>query len=405
MLSLSTLWISLFVNFVALGLVWGYVMRSYPLFVAARFWAASAVVGMVSSALGLLRWVEPAWIPLVAAGCLMILTCCLAEQGIRRFYKLPVSWASLVAVPVVTGIGLLFFIVVYDDMPARIIVYSIGQIIPIACGARLLLSQRNDGVRPGAQLAGYAAIAMLVVYGARCIGVLVGAGGEVSILQFNGYQVVLILALGFLVMSMNFGFMLMAIDHLREEVADLALIDDLTGVANRRHLLQRLQEECLGAQRYGTHFSLLAIDLDGFKEVNDTHGHAAGDQCLRHFTLMVQSRLRPGDLLARVGGDEFCVVLPRTSLAEAAMIASRILEACRADALGCTDGEIPVAASIGVAQWTERLGAQPERLIVAADGALYSAKKDGRNRYATAGLPTGVAPALVPEPEPGVSFG
>ena len=78
------------------------------------------------------------------------------------------------------------------------------------------------------------------------------------------------------------------------------------------------------------------IDLDGFKGINDTHGHAAGDACLQHFTLMAQTRLRPGDMLARSGGDEFCIVLPSSTLREGAMIARRVLEVCRADAEQCT---------------------------------------------------------------------
>ena len=115
---------------------------------------------------------------------------------------------------------------------------------------------------------------------------------------------------------------------------------------------------------------------------NDTHGHAAGDACLQHFTLMAQTRLRPGDMLARTGGDEFCIVLPSSTLREGAMIARRVLEVCRADAEQCTGNDIPVAVSIGVAQWTREMGAYPDRLIAAADHALYDAKKAGRNGFA-----------------------
>ena len=151
-------------------------------------------------------------------------------------------------------------------------------------------------------------------------------------MHFSPVQSVVILVLVFLSMALNFGFLLMAMDRLRNEVADLALLDDLTGVGNRRHLLQRLTEECARSERSGQPFALLVIDLDGFKAINDTHGHAAGDACLQHFTLMAQTRLRPGDMLARTGGDEFCIVLPSSTLREGAMIARRVLEVCRADA-------------------------------------------------------------------------
>ncbi len=154
-------------------------------------------------------------------------------------------------------------------------------------------------------------------------------------MQFNQVQSGMILMLVFLSMALNFGFLLMAMDRLRNEVADLALLDDLTGVGNRRHLVQRLTEECARSERSGQPFALLVIDLDGFKGINDTHGHAAGDACLQHFTLMAQTRLRPGDMLARTGGDEFCIVLPSSTLREGAMIARRVLEVCRADAEQC----------------------------------------------------------------------
>jgi diguanylate cyclase (GGDEF)-like protein len=203
----------------------------------------------------------------------------------------------------------------------------------------------------------------------------------------------------FLSMSWNFGFLLMALDRLRNEVADLALLDDLTGVGNRRHLLQRLTEECARSERSGEPFSLLVIDLDGFKAINDTHGHAAGDACLQHFTLMAHTRLRPGDMLARTGGDEFCIVLPASTLREGAMIARRILDVCRADAEACVGADIPIALSIGVAQWSRETGAFPDRLIAAADHALYAAKKEGKNRYAVHDPSPPLAPGFETMPD------
>jgi diguanylate cyclase (GGDEF)-like protein len=382
MLSVPTLWTVFAINFLALGLVWAYVMRSYPKFDAARFWTAGALAAAAGAALSMLRGVVDSQLPLVGGGALLISACCLAAMGIKRFYDEPVSWRSAAAVVALSTAGLTWFMVVQDNMPVRILIYSVGQSIPIAMTLKLVLAKREGHQNPGARLSGIIAILILAIHAVRCACALFNIGGQVSMVSFNGLQAVLILVLVFLSMAWNFGFLLMAIDRLRNEVADLALLDDLTGVGNRRHLVQRLAEECARSERSGEPFALLAIDLDGFKGINDTHGHAAGDACLQHFTLMAQTRLRPGDMLARSGGDEFCIVLPASTLREGAMIARRILEVCRDDAAACAGADIPVAVSIGVAQWTAKIGPFPDQLIAAADRALYAAKNDGKNQYA-----------------------
>src|SRR5580704_11873672 len=381
MLNVPTLWTVFVINFLALGLVWAYVMRCYPKFHAARFWTSAALAAASGAALSMLRGVVNSQLPLVAGGTLLILACCLCAMGVKRFYDKPVSWRTMAAIIVLSSCGLTYFMVVQDNMPIRIFIYSLAQSIPIATTLKLVLTRR-EASEPGARLAGIVAILILGIHAIRTGCALLSVGGEVSMVSFNGLQAALILVLVFLSMAWNFGFLLMAIDRLRNEVADLALLDDLTGVGNRRQLVQRLAEECARSERSGEPFALLVIDLDGFKQVNDTHGHAAGDACLQHFTLMAQTRLRPGDLLARTGGDEFCIVLPSSTLREGIMIARRVLEVCRQDAEGCSGNDIPIAVSIGIAQWNREIGAFPDRLIAAADHALYEAKKEGKNRYA-----------------------
>jgi diguanylate cyclase (GGDEF)-like protein len=392
MLSVPTLWTAFIVNFLALGLIWAYVLHSYPKFEAARFWTGSAFVAALGAALAMLRFAVDSLLPLVAGGTMMIFAACLGAMGIRRFYDHPVQWRVAALTTGLSLAGLTFFVIGYDSMPMRVLVYSLGQSAPMALTLKLLLSRQDGRINPGARLAGIVSILIIAMYVVRAGGSMLHL--DFSFTHFTPLQSVVVLVLMFLSMAWNFGFLLMAIDALRNEVADLALLDDLTGVGNRRHLLQRLTEECAKSERSGEPFALLVIDLDGFKAVNDTHGHAAGDACLQHFTLMAQTRLRPGDMLARTGGDEFCIVLPASTLREGGMIARRIVDVCRADAEACVGADIPIEVSIGVAQWTKEIGA-PDRLIAAADHALYAAKKDGKNRHAV----YDPSPPLVPGDE------
>jgi diguanylate cyclase (GGDEF)-like protein len=302
-----------------------------------------------------------------------------------------VSWRGTALILGLSLGGVVFFALGYDNMQLRMLCYSLGQSVSLALALRLLLSKQAGRVNPGARLAGIVIIAMIAMLVVRVLGNALG--GDFSAASAGQAHAAMVLALLFLSMALNFGFLLMAVDRLRNEVADLALVDDLTGVANRRHLIQRLTEECARAARSGEPFSLMVADLDDFKTINDTHGHAAGDACLQHFTRMAQTRLRPGDMLARTGGDEFCIVLPSSGRQAGAMIARRVLEACRQHAANRAGDDIPIAVSIGVAEWDSRIGRFPDRLIASADHALYAAKKTGKNGFAV----YEAAPPLMPE--------
>jgi diguanylate cyclase (GGDEF)-like protein len=308
-----------------------------------------------------------------------------------------VAWRDTALITGLSFAALAFFVFVYDSVPMRVAVYSLAQAWPFALTLKLLQARQDRS--PGARVAGIVTAFIIAIYVTRAGASLFLAGGQFGYMESNVLQTVSVLALMFLSMAWNFGFLLMAIDRLRNEVADLALLDDLTGVGNRRHLLQRLTEECAKSERSGQPFALLVIDLDGFKAINDTHGHAAGDACLQHFTLMTQTRLRPGDMLARTGGDEFCVLLPASTLREGAMIARRIVEVCRGDAEACVGPDVPISVSIGVAQWSREIGAFPDRLVAAADHALYAAKNDGKNRCAVYDPAPPLAPAHEAMPE------
>jgi diguanylate cyclase (GGDEF)-like protein len=156
------------------------------------------------------------------------------------------------------------------------------------------------------------------------------------------------------------------------EFQRLALTDDLTGLANRRGFREELERLAASAERHAIPLSLLLLDVDNFKEVNDEHGHAAGDEILREIALMLRQRIRASDLAARIGGDEFAVLLPHTSEEEAAVVARDLITHLgegRATSL-------PLRVSVGVASGTEALD---NALFTQADRALYAAKALARS--------------------------
>jgi diguanylate cyclase (GGDEF)-like protein len=381
-MSLPTIQIVVLANFAALAAVWFYVVRSYPALHAARFWQVSMIFAATGTAVSLLRGAVHPMLPVVIGNGLMLLACGSAWAGVRQFYGRSVPITAVAIIAAIELPLLVIFTGLYDDINVRIVVISIADSIPLALAVRDLRGRPDQTASPGADLAGLMCGATVAMHVVRAIAVLSGIGGEVSLLNFNALQGAVFLLLMFAGMMANFGFVLMAIDRLRNDVAALALIDDLTGIANRRHFLVRLAEACARATRLNEPFALLAIDLDGFKAINDSHGHAAGDECLLAFTRAAQARLRTGDLLARSGGDEFCVILPATTLSEAALVARSLIQGCRKTRVPWKGIQIPITASIGIAEWSRATACDSQQLIAEADQALYVAKKQGRDRLA-----------------------
>lgn len=159
-----------------------------------------------------------------------------------------------------------------------------------------------------------------------------------------------------------------------------ASTDHLTGLANRRRFERQLEREVARTARHGRPFSLITLDIDHFKLVNDTYGHEAGDEAIRSIARVLQQGTRGVDLAARVGGEEFSVILTETNLAGALEVAERLRAAVK-------DLELPsmgrIAASFGVAECPSQAETARE-LVVRADAALYEAKRKGRDRVARA---------------------
>ncbi len=160
--------------------------------------------------------------------------------------------------------------------------------------------------------------------------------------------------------------------------------DDLTGLANRRRFEAELRQRSEGCDRAGAGITLLYIDIDGFKGVNDEHGHAVGDQLLRLFAARLKAGLRNTEVVARLGGDEFAVILWQASAQEAVHIADGLIgRLSRPYRLG--ERTLRISASIGLAASPEA-GTSGPALLAAADAAMYQAKQAGKCRHVSAGV-------------------
>jgi diguanylate cyclase (GGDEF)-like protein len=167
-----------------------------------------------------------------------------------------------------------------------------------------------------------------------------------------------------------------------ERTKQLAYLDGLTGIFNRRFFEMRIQEEIQRAGRYENELSVLMLDLDHFKRLNDEFGHLLGDEVLRQVTVIFQNQLRKGDVCCRYGGEEFALLLPNTSTENAVEVAEKLRRTVESWVFPGVAR--PLTLSAGVAGFPQH-GNTRDEIIAAADSALYFAKQNGRNRVTSAG--------------------
>jgi diguanylate cyclase (GGDEF)-like protein len=168
----------------------------------------------------------------------------------------------------------------------------------------------------------------------------------------------------------------------QEQVQKLADTDEMTGIWNRRYFQRQLEAEVERARIYKLPLSLMTFDVDSFKEINDTFGHPMGDVVLSELCGIVRESLRQPDVFARVGGDEFAILVPHTDAAGAQHLADRILRKVRRLAIpGDGNASVTCSVSIGIASYVPQ-ETTAEDLMHRADERLYVAKKSGKNQYA-----------------------
>lgn len=392
-----TIYLAIVAACLALSLVWLVVARMFPTLYAARFWFAGTLVASFGSALSLWQTAIDPVVPYVMGSGLILLGSGLGWAGVRQFYGKSTPWPVILGITAAAVVALMLATLWRDNLGLRIVIFSAAQSVMIGWAVIDILDRRTGEIAAGSLLAAGACSVLLLLNAARTVMAIFAIDGEVSLALSNPMQTALLFLVAvFGAMVCQFGFLLMTMDRLHTEMAQLAGVDDLTGAANRRRLIAACEQECTRSSRSGRVFSVMVIDLDRFKSINDGHGHAAGDEYLKLFAATARAQLRGQDVFARLGGDEFCALMPETGGAQAAKIAERLAAAVRRNTIFRNGAPVGSTVSIGVAEWSPAIGRNPFALLEIADGALYLTKNRGRDGVTLASSqPLPVAPEPV----------
>jgi diguanylate cyclase (GGDEF)-like protein len=360
-----------------LGSLWRAAIPGVGYWMAADAMAIVALLAFASQA-----HTSP-WLGMVAANELLAVSVLLVVEGCGRFLgRRRRPWAACAGALAVLA-GIMYWTFVVPDFDARVAVVSAYHAMLYASLAAMMVCNRPAN-RPRYSYYFLAVAALLLCVGHVSRGVFYGFGMllQSDLLEISPSNVVF-LALGILATpALSIGVVMLAHDRLAERLERLANVDELTGVLSRRAFLAAGNVLLNTARRTRLPMTMAIIDIDSFKAVNDGYGHAAGDQVLSHFAAFVARNLRSGDVFGRLGGEEFGVLCPATTAADAVHLLDRL----RVGLASAAPLELPrglkYTFSVGVDQ--HRRDESLAQLMARADGALYAAKASGRDRVMAA---------------------
>lgn len=341
-------------------------------------WAGAYAFALLSSANLLFRSYHAEILWVVSSQLSQFFVAYLIYAGIRSYLGLPAlrrswMWFLLAALVVLS----FYFTVLEPVRDARIIISS------LVTGVLFVMSAKT--IATGGALrfpARYLFSIPCAIHGLFALGripyVLQMHGQSFDTFNTSTLPPLLLIESTIALVMMSFGTLMLANEHITNELRRLAETDTLTGIFNRRSFMVLLNKALSATRRFESPLSILLVDLDHFKKINDTWGHKQGDVALGHFVTIAMSCLRGEDVLGRMGGEEFAVFLPNTSLGDARAVAERLRARVAAIPLGIESGPIHITISVGVVQCRE--SDTPEDVLHRADSAMYRAKENGRNR-------------------------
>lgn len=363
------------------GLI-GYVRTEFP----ARYRAPLGVwsQALVLQALGwgafVLRGEVPDVVSVFVANLLLVSGMQRIDHAVGLYFGRPVPWRRDLALLLAALAWLVSFLWVWPHYTTRVVGMTAFIVLPIVHAALTLLRRARRPYPPATRIVVFFLFVPVVVLVLRALNQLFGTPIE-SIVTVDPTQIALHLVAALAPMATALGFVLMVASQLQDELREAASTDPLTGLANRRQV-EALARPWIDDP--AAPLSALLIDVDHFKRVNDAFGHDAGDETLVWLGSHLRVHARRTDLVGRLGGEEFVMLLPNTGRAEALALAERLRASVAAVPIELgAHGEHPITISVGVAE-RGPADAEVRDLLRRADDAMYVAKRSGRNRVEVA---------------------
>ncbi|WP_428610435.1 GGDEF domain-containing protein [Sedimenticola sp.] len=352
---------------------------------SARYWA----FGNLSIAAGFLfiglRGVVPTFVTVPLANTLIIFGYGLLAVGVSTFLERTVRWWWVAASTTLVFISFLYFTYQAPAIGPRIVIISLSVSLLSLLAANQLFRDQVTHMQGVQRLTGGVFVLHALYLTLRGIITLLDAPLR-DLFSGNLVQSLAFLDVILVSICLTYGFSAMINRRLQFHLNHLAHYDVLTQVYNRRAFEQAVIRELARCQRRKDPVSILLLDIDHFKQVNDRYGHAAGDEVLRQSTRILGSVLRQEDILGRIGGEEFALLLPATSRQKASEVAERVRLAVAGNVVDTQAGPIQITTSIGTVT-SQDVTCGWECLFNLADQALYRAKAQGRNRIAAEQTP------------------
>ena len=343
-----------------------------------NFWLVGTILGFIGHLLVLGRGQLPHALSVSLANTLFLVSWSATWAGIRYFNNQTTTSLALWVPGFLVGLCFQFFDPIGQNADNRIVMYTVVFVGMMAFTLRDSLHAQKVEPLLMRRLLIYVIVSLMLFMSIRG-GLMVGVNGANLILATNNVSVSTLLFTIATVIVINMANILMLQERLENTLIGAARTDPLTTLFNRAGFREQAGPRLQRAQSEASSSAILMMDLDRFKQINDSYGHEVGDRFLQLFAKSARNSLRPTDLLARHGGEEFCALLTGVDASVAAQIADRVRSHFEAEVLEVNGARISATVSIGVADITAS-GSDVQSALNRADKALYVAKQQGRNQ-------------------------